>query len=107
MAYGLMVSDSNMPGREGWPLVDPLGASVCDPSAVEAHRDSLPPVVHYCQVRGSPPGFESGAHARSEGGGGGVPGRAIFAFHGYAAFSSILAVSDVIDLQIPLVWDAG
>lgn len=51
VAYGLMVSDTRMPGKEGWPLVDALGTSACDPDSVDHRRASLPPIVHYCQVR--------------------------------------------------------
>lgn len=45
-----MVSDTKMSTKEGWPLVDVLGVMACDPSVVDNHRDSLPPIVHYCQV---------------------------------------------------------
>lgn len=50
VANGLMVSDTNMETHEGWPLVDPLGTSSCDSSAVGKLRSRLPTVVHYCQV---------------------------------------------------------
>ncbi|CAB1116688.1 unnamed protein product [Ectocarpus sp. CCAP 1310/34] len=50
VAYGLMVSDAGMPGKEGWPLVDQLGTSACDPDSVDHWRGSLPPIVHYCQM---------------------------------------------------------
>lgn len=46
-----MVSDSSMADKEGWPLVDALGTESCTPSSVDHRRASLPPVVHYCQVR--------------------------------------------------------
>ena len=51
VAYGLMVSDTSMVQKEGWPLVDPLGTESCTPLSVDHRRGSLPPVVHYCQVR--------------------------------------------------------
>ena len=50
VAYGLMISDTNMVAKEGWPLVDAMGESSCDPSSVDKFRPELPPVVHYCQV---------------------------------------------------------
>lgn len=40
-----------MTDKEGWPLVDVLGTEACSPSSVDHRRGSLPPVVHYCQVR--------------------------------------------------------
>ncbi|CAM9533305.1 unnamed protein product [Ascophyllum nodosum] len=49
VAYGLMISDTNMVAKEGWPLVDAMGESSCDPSSVDKFRPELPPVVHYCQ----------------------------------------------------------
>lgn len=51
VAYGMMVSDTNMVSKEGWSLVDKMGTDSCDASTVDHHRSGLPPVVHYCQVR--------------------------------------------------------
>ena len=50
VAYGLMVSDANMPNSEGWPMVDRLGVNACDASAVANLGEYIPPIVHYCQV---------------------------------------------------------